>query len=358
MTIIEDNQYSIDWKLFVRETEVDAIAIVTLFGLAHRTKYSDLSISINNDPSNGKNNTEIVKRYEKQIYERFKNPIYILGVDVSDYFVIDHGLPYVHEGLGLQLSLLARGHPVGSYQDAMFLNSSPQRLPDRANIVRVAGQISTVAFLLGGASWFHNLHRLVRDDGQVITKDSRVLDWGCGCGRLTRHFLASGFRSIYGVDIDPVNINWMTENFGSNFVLVDTIPPTDFSSHFFDCVVGHSVFTHLDEEAQFRWLGELRRVLKPGARAYVTICSDRGVAITGPQGPGSVKEKVQAVIENGIVDFGHQNVGVDVLSPGYYRLTSHSHEYIRDRWSEYFDVVKIIPFFAAQQDLVVLENRI
>lgn len=161
---------------------------------------------------------------------------------------------------------------------------------------------------------------------------------------------------IAGIGIDPVNIAWMQKEFGNAFRLVDVTPPTDYEPEQFDVIFGHSVFTHLTEAAQFAWLGELKRLLKPGARAYVTICSEKGVAITGAQGGGNTKEKIAAVIKSGIFDFGHQNVGVDVNAPGYYRLTAHTHDYITKRWSGYLDVKLIVPFFAAQQDMVVLET--
>ena len=56
-------------------------------------------------------------------------------------------------------------------------------------------------------------------------------------------------------------------------------------------------------------------------------------------------------------DFGADKVGVDAGREGYYRLVSHTRQYIYDRWSEYVDIKRIIPGFALNQDAVVFTKK-
>lgn len=88
-----------------------------------------------------------------------------------------------------------------------------------------------------------------------------TLDWGCGCGRVTRWLLDrldAGVR-VVGADIDPLSIHWCRQNLaGGFFERIPLHPPTTFRDEQFSVVLGISVFTHLKEDVQFEWLSELR----------------------------------------------------------------------------------------------------
>lgn len=140
------------------------------------------------------------------------------------------------------------------------------------------------------------------------------------------------------------------------FEVVDTSPPTSLRDGEYHVIYGHSVFTHLTESSQFEWLAEISRLLSSGGRAYVTINSDRGVDISKSRPGKSAKNLAEMVLDRGIVDFGPLSVGVDAKEPGYYRMTAHSHEYVRQNWSKYLNVLGFVEFFADHQDLVVLEK--
>ena len=94
----------------------------------------------------------------------------------------------------------------------------------------------------------------------------RVLDFGCGSGRVLRHFLDVAERAeVYGCDVDEASIEWLRANLSPPlrpFVSYDepVLPQPD---DFFDLIYALSVFTHLTHHWA-GWLLELRRVLKPG----------------------------------------------------------------------------------------------
>jgi SAM-dependent methyltransferase len=106
------------------------------------------------------------------------------------------------------------------------------------------------------------------------SKTLKVLDWGCGPGRLIRHLpklLASRTPSIYGCDYNDSTIEWCRSNLTPmHFEKNQLSPPLPFENQFFNAVYALSVLTHLSEEKHFEWVQELKRILKPGGILIVT----------------------------------------------------------------------------------------
>lgn len=101
----------------------------------------------------------------------------------------------------------------------------------------------------------------------------RILDWGCGPGRIIRHMPAAlGEKwSCYGTDYNSKSIKWCSENlpgveFNNN--TIEALLP--YPNAFFDAIYGLSVFTHLSAKMHQDWFKELHRVLKPGGLMLFT----------------------------------------------------------------------------------------
>ena len=93
----------------------------------------------------------------------------------------------------------------------------------------------------------------------------RWLDFGCGSGRIARHLLGHDeVVSMTGIDIDAPAVSWCQRNLPGRWIVIDADPPTALETGSFDLIYCISVFTHLDEEAQLEWLGEVARLLRPG----------------------------------------------------------------------------------------------
>lgn len=171
-----------------------------------------------------------------------------------------------------------------------------------------------------------------------------LLDWGCGCGRVTVHlidFLSkySGLQT-HGCDIDGEAIDWCKENLPrGRFRHINPFPPLPWSEASFDVVVSCSVFTHLSEGVQQLWLEEMRRVISPGGLFLASVKSDSQVP------------------ERGISDDTKDKVLDGIAPAGYYRGTLQSREYTISRWSNYFDVLDFIENgLEDSQDLVVMRR--
>ncbi len=106
----------------------------------------------------------------------------------------------------------------------------------------------------------------------------RVLDFGCGTGRLTLSWwilqeLASNKGKITGVDLNPDLLHWAEQGLPSHIRWEQgkLRPPLPFASGSFDCIMLVSVFTHLSLETQRLWLKEFYRLLAPRGSLILTL---------------------------------------------------------------------------------------
>ena len=245
--------------------------------------------------------------------------------------------------------------PIPWHQSWHLLPSDGLAFPPGPNQARISEQaIDNQWFHFAGGTFVHKLGTiLAKYFSMDIANTTSVLDWGCGCGRLTRHLGRYTTAAIDGVDIDPYNVKWCSENLpGPAFTLVDPWKPLPFDDACFDFVIGHSVFTHLTEKAQFFWLDELARVLKPGGAALVTVMCSCSILTDRLSNPD-----IQRLLAAHYLDLGHQPDGVDELAPGYYRRVYHRPEYIHRNWSSRFDVLDILDGYADHQALVVCQKK-
>jgi len=100
----------------------------------------------------------------------------------------------------------------------------------------------------------------------------RLLDFGCGWGRITRLFLREvPEEGLYGADPDPLAIQTCRRHVPHGcFVNSPTRPPLPFRDQFFDVAIAYSVFSHLLEVNAANWIYEISRVLRPGGLLIAT----------------------------------------------------------------------------------------
>jgi len=109
--------------------------------------------------------------------------------------------------------------------------------------------------------------------GRPIDRHSRVLDIGCGWGRITRTFARDVPReNLFGVDIDPSAIT-ISQYLGvpAQFALTRPGEPLPFPDNFFNVISANSVFTHLPENVTTALLAEMKRVTAPGGLMVFTV---------------------------------------------------------------------------------------
>ena len=105
-----------------------------------------------------------------------------------------------------------------------------------------------------------------------VGPDARVLDYGCGYGRLTAELSEHGFRDVSGVDLSPALIERARQlRPDLRFAVLESPPDLAHASECFDVVLLFAVLTCVpDGDAQRALVAELHRVLSPGGLLHVS----------------------------------------------------------------------------------------
>jgi SAM-dependent methyltransferase len=225
--------------------------------------------------------------------------------------------------------------------------------PDAMQRVMRFDTIGNVA--INGATDAHRIMALAQKHG-FDPATGRVLDWGCGHGRVTRFLRAfSANGSLHGVDIDQTNIGWASENLiGINFRHGPLMPPLAFDSDYFDLVFGISVMTHLSRDVQRAWLEEIRRILAPGGLALLTFVGDSSVAFGSRY---HEREWVQEYLRNGMGrDLPDKSLVGVIEDPSYYKNVKLTISKAKELCAEYMAVVAAHECMFGYQDLIIMKK--
>jgi len=128
-------------------------------------------------------------------------------------------------------------------------------------------------FLQTGKVHMTTMFEILEKDEFKIRDGSRILEFGCAAARMLRWFFEKARTcEIWGTDISAEHIIWCQQNLSPpfHFFTNTTEPHLPFESNYFDFIFAGSVFTHISELYDF-WYLELKRVLKPHGRLYITI---------------------------------------------------------------------------------------
>ncbi|MEX1165133.1 MAG: class I SAM-dependent methyltransferase [Nitriliruptor sp.] len=117
----------------------------------------------------------------------------------------------------------------------------------------------------------------------MVSRGSRILDAGCGPGRVGA-FLTDAGHEVVGVDIDPALIAAAEEDHPGPRWLVDDLSTLDLPSRGidegFDAIVcAGNVLTFLAPETHVAVLASLRAHLRGGGRLVVGFGTDRGYEV-------------------------------------------------------------------------------
>ncbi len=177
-------------------------------------------------------------------------------------------------------------------------------------------------------------------------ESKKVLDFGCGVGRVLRHFLPIADRTeLHGCDIDRPSIEWLEANLSPRlhvFVNEET-PPLARPSDYFDVVWATSVFSHLTTYWA-EWLLELRRVLKPGGFLIASFLGE------GMSRVAAGEEWDDDLVGMNVLQHG---LGWDRGGP----IVLLSPWWIREHWGRAFEIVELQPSVGLPEHVIAREGR-
>jgi SAM-dependent methyltransferase len=116
-------------------------------------------------------------------------------------------------------------------------------------------------------------HAFLRITGTQL-REKRILDFGCGYGRIARlMYYYTSPANYYGVDPWELSINLCREaRLPGNIALSDYLPESlPVGETRFDLIYAFSVFTHLSQRAANTALSTLKKYLKPSGLLVITI---------------------------------------------------------------------------------------
>lgn len=215
-----------------------------------------------------------------------------------------------------EVTRLAGGLPVPSYELVQLVTPS----------------FDVAQFLRTGAEVVHFLSGILERNGVKPQSLRSVFDFGCGCGRVLRHFPALGIGGLklYGADYNPTLIEWCKQNLPIGEFQVNNLePPLNYPDQAFDFVYAISVFTHFTEPLQFAWLDEMARIVKPGGHLLMTVHGGAYLV--------DLNEEQRQQFQSGqlVVKYGDR-VGENAC--GAY----HPVQYVREKFCYAFDILEIV----------------
>lgn len=214
--------------------------------------------------------------------------------------------------------------------------------------------------------------------GRPLGKDTQLLDFGVGWGRIARYFLRDvPAQNILGVDVNPEILAECKALLPDiRYLVCAQDQKLDVKDGSIDVVTAFSVFSHLSPPAAGHWIRELHRVMRKGATAVLTTLAPgfsgvaRGAALNTGQSDwhtqigGLVKTaypdwetKLSAWPEDEFL-FLPTGGGFTYTAPAHYGLAMVPAGWVRKNWSEMFDLTDyLVEPYMLDQAVMVLRRR-
>ncbi len=227
--------------------------------------------------------------------------------------------------------------------DADGLPVPPARLR-----VEVAGTPGLEWFLESGRQQADIIRSAAERHGAPVESAGSLLDFGCGCGRVLRHWAGVEGAEIHGSDYNERLVGWCAANLPFVTASVNELaPPLGHVDGRFGLVYAISVFTHLPHDLERAWIDELSRITAPGGLLLLTTHGDSYADRLDPA------ERAQ-------YDSGEPVVRWPGVAGSNLCTTFHPEAYIRTRFAPDLELLEHTPgggtVGSRQQDLVVFRK--
>jgi 2-polyprenyl-3-methyl-5-hydroxy-6-metoxy-1,4-benzoquinol methylase len=122
------------------------------------------------------------------------------------------------------------------------------------------------------AWWTFKYLPLLRD----VDPNARILDLGCGDGRLVGYLARRGFTQAVGVDVSPEQVA-IAQSRGLDVACADLFAYLDASSEPYAAILAVDILEHLTRDELIRLAPLLFHALQPGGRLLVQTANGAGL---------------------------------------------------------------------------------
>jgi SAM-dependent methyltransferase len=216
------------------------------------------------------------------------------------------------------------------------------------------------------ASFYRKVRERYAHHSERPLTDARVLDFGCGWGRLTRFFARDVPPGhLYGCDpVQQILDVCIQSGLPAQLARSDFLPERIPFDERFDLAFSFSVFTHISEVAHERCLRALHDALRPGGLLALTVRPPEYLQLSELMRPvlNSLGVDPRARLEEPRYLFApHQAEPSHLQYEGgemTYGETVITFPYIRERWSELFELLDVDVLISdLHQVLLTLRKR-
>lgn len=211
------------------------------------------------------------------------------------------------------------------------------------------------------ASGLRDVRQMMQWMEQNSVNVSSCLDIGCSTGRILRHLHYQGYDlELFGCDINRRHIDWMAENMPKDIIGFQnsSIPSLPLPDESIDLVTAFSVFTHI-ESFDTSWLMELRRILRKGGIAWISIHSERVWRELAPDWPlyRGLREHADFQADRSSSLLPRERCVYRWRTDRSYTSNIfYSTAYIEKQWGRILDFKGLITAQPAYQDIVILQK--
>jgi SAM-dependent methyltransferase len=222
-------------------------------------------------------------------------------------------------------------------------------------------------YWLSGLKDYLQIKQVLHRHNIPFTPMRRMFELGCATGRVLRHFVCQEPQlEVWGADINLSHIEWVLQFLGSSPKVFQSsvLPYLPLEDNSMDLVTAFSVFTHINE-FELAWLAEVRRILRPGGVAYITLHTDQTWSILNHEYAlyNHLLYLQPYILE---YDISPELFAKPMPTPRVafrwemdgFRSANlfHSHAYLQATWGRFFKILEIIHKGSDYQDVVLLQK--
>lgn len=215
-------------------------------------------------------------------------------------------------------------------------------------------------WLESGVRHVTKMREILATAGYHFESGDRVLELGVAGSRMLRNLVDVADRcEIWGTDLSGEHIMWSKQYLSPPFhyCITTTTPHLPFADNYFSLIYAGSVFTHIDDMTD-TWLMELRRIMKTGGYAYLTIHDQHTIRVLSEQRNLDLsktlycREKYFKPNADGSANYGMFTIGRYMRSQVFFDT-----DYFTSMVKDFFDVVSVTPEAYGFQTAVLLRKK-